>query len=98
MDILNQIAFGAIDVVGLDSIYTTVIQKWIGPLLLIAIAVFAIVFIKDRAWMKLVSFVGIAAIVALLIYAGPTLFGNGKGNGVLTKTANNIANKIDPGR
>lgn len=77
---------------GLNDLWTTVLQGWIGPIFLAAIAVFAIIFLKDRAWMKLISFVGIAAVVAVLIYAGPTLFGSG---GVFTSVAEDAATQIN---
>ena len=86
--------FDFINVVGLNSLYNEVVQKWIGPLMLIAVAVFAIVFIKDRAWMKLISFVGIAAVVAVLIYAGPALFGNNGKTAGVSKVAENLAGKV----
>lgn len=75
----------------MDALTTTIIQQWIGPLVIAGIAVFALIFLKDRAWMKLISFVGIAAVVALLVYGGPALFGS---NGSLTTTATNLAGDI----
>lgn len=86
MEILNLV-----NVVGLDTLSNTIIQQWIGPLVLAGIAVFAIIFLKDRAWMKLISFVGIAAVVALLVYGGPLLFGS---DGVLKNTAEGIATQV----
>lgn len=77
---------------GLSELWTTILQGWIGPIFLAAIAVFAIVFLKDRAWMKLISFVGIAAIVAVLIYAGPALFGDG---GTFQGVAEDAATQIN---
>ena len=88
MEILNLV-----NAVALSSLYNTVIQQWVGPLVLAGIAVFAVIFLKDRAWMKLVSFVGIAAVVALLVYGGPILFGSG---GTLTNTAKGIATEVGP--
>lgn len=75
----------------MDALTTTIIQQWIGPLVIAAIAVFALIFLKDRAWMKLISFVGIAAVVAVLVYAGPALFGS---TGSLTQTAGELAGEI----
>lgn len=75
----------------MDALTTSIIQHWIGPLVLAGIAVFAIIFLKDRAWMKLISFVGIAAVVAVLVYAGPALFGS---TGSLTTTAGNLAGQV----
>lgn len=77
---------------GLSELWTTILQGWIGPIFLAAIAVFAIVFLKDRAWMKLISFVGIAAVVAVLIYAGPVLFGDG---GTFQSVAEDAATQVN---
>lgn len=75
----------------MNALTQEIIQNWIGPLVLAGIAVFAIIFLKDRAWMKLISFVGIAAVVALLVYGGPALFGS---NGSLTGTATDLAQQV----
>lgn len=77
---------------GLVDLWNNVLSNWITPLFFAAVAVFAIIFIKDRAWMKLIGFVGIAAIVGVLIFAGPALFGN---QGALKKTAEKAAKQIN---
>lgn len=77
---------------GIKGITDNLVNNWIGPIFLLAVAAFALVFIKDRAWMKLVSFVGIAAIVGLLIFGRDLLFGSsGKLTNVATEQANNIS-------
>lgn len=77
---------------GLQDLWNTVLNNWLTPLFFAAVAVFAIIFIKDRAWMKLIGFVGIAAIVGVLIFAGPAIFGK---NGNLTKVAQNASKQIN---
>ena len=76
---------------GLNELWTNILNNWVGPLFIAAVAVFAIVFIKDRAWMKLVSFVGIAAIVGVLVFFGKDMFGS---SGTLTKAAKGNATKV----
>lgn len=78
---------------GLSGLWNTVLTNWITPLYIAAVAVFAIVFIKDRAWMKLISFVGIAAVVGVLVLAGKEIFGT-KGSG-LTGVAQKQAGQIN---
>lgn len=77
-DLLNSIQLSLIDLPagGLADLWDTVKNDWLGPIFLAAVAVFAIVFIKDRAWLKLISFIGIAAVVGLLIFASEDLFGS----------------------
>ena len=76
---------------GLSDLWNNIQQNWLGPIFLGAIAIFSIVFIKDRAWMKLLAFVGIAAIVGVLIFFGADLFGAG---GSLTGVAKDAAKQV----
>lgn len=89
---MNAFLATVIPAAGLSELWTTILQGWVGPIFLAAIAIFAIVFLKDRAWMKLISFVGIAAVVAVLIYAGPVLFGDG---GTFQSVAENAATQVN---
>lgn len=78
---------------GLNRLWDNILKNWITPIFIAMVAIFALFFIKDRAWMKLIGFVGIAAIVGVLVFAGDDLFG-GKNKG-LTKTAKNLADDIN---
>lgn len=95
MDILNVISADNVEVLnaGIGGLWTDVLKNWVTPLYVAAVAIFAIVFLKDRAWMKLIGFVGIAAVVGVLVFAGSDLFGS-KDKG-LTKVAKNAAGKIN---
>jgi len=75
----------------MNELTNEILTNWVGPLVLAAIAVFALIFLKDRAWMKLISFVGIAAVVAVLVYGGSALFGP---EGSLTQTGEYVAGTI----
>lgn len=77
---------------GLVDLWNDVLSAWITPLFFAAVAVFAFIFIKDRAWMKLLGFIGIAAIVGVLIFAAPQIFGK---DGSLTKVARDAAKQIN---
>lgn len=76
---------------GLSDLWETILDDWLTPIYLAAIAVFAIVFIKNRAWMQLISFVGIAAIVGVFVFFGEDIFGSDDG---LTGTAADLAGDI----
>lgn len=78
---------------GLNQFWNNILKNWITPIFIAMVAVFALFFIKDRAWMKLIGFVGIAAVVGVLVFAGGDLFG-GKNKG-LTKTAKGLADNIN---
>ena len=77
---------------GLTDLWNTALSGWIGPIFIAAVAVFAIMFVKDRAWMKLITFVGIAAIVAVLVFGGEALFGS---NGSLKNAAEGVAGQVN---
>lgn len=93
MDILNNLTLVEFQAAGINELWNTVLTNWITPLYLAAIAVFAFIFLKDRAWMKLIGFVGIAAVVGVLIFAGGTLFGSEDSG--LTKVAADAAKEIN---
>lgn len=71
---------------GLNNLSEYVINSWVGPLFIAAVAVFAVIFIKDRSWTKLIGLVGIAAVVSVLVFGGQTFFSDGG-------TFNNVAEK-----
>lgn len=50
-----------------EQIVTT-LQNYIGPFLLIAIAIFAIKFVKDQQFMGLIGFIAIALVVIIIFY------------------------------
>lgn len=91
MELLNNLV--EIQAAGLSDLWSSVLKNWITPLFIAAVAVFAIMFIKDRAWMKLIGFVGIAAVVGVLVFAGGELFGSSDAS--LTKVAKNAAKEIN---
>lgn len=76
---------------GLSELSNTLIDNWIAPAYLAGIALMSIIFIKDRAWMKLISFLGIAALVAIPIFFGDELFG-GEG---LSKVGSDLAKQVN---
>lgn len=77
---------------GLSGLWNTIKSNWLAPLYLAAIAVFAFVFLRDRAWMKLISFIGIAAIVGVFVFAGADWFGEG---GNLQRVGNELGSQIN---
>lgn len=89
LDFLNQ---SAVLDAGLKGLWDTIRDDWLGPIFLAAVAVFAIVFIKDRSWMKLVTFIAIAAIVSLFIFNGDGIVGS---NGTASGAAQDVMNSIN---
>lgn len=85
---MNTIVFAA----GIGNLVSSIIENWLGPAFLLFVAACAITFIKDREFRKLFSYVGIATVVALLIYAGNWLFGK---DGKLKKAVENIVEQVN---
>lgn len=76
---------------GLQGLWNKLMTGYVQWIFIGAVAIFSLVFIKDRKWMQLLSFVGIAAIVGVLIFGGEALFGKDKG---ITKAATSVAKEI----
>lgn len=60
---------------GIGGLKEILIANWIGPAFFLVVAGLAIKFIISRQFRELAGFLGIAAIVALLIFGGEGLFG-----------------------
>lgn len=78
-------------VLGLSGIWDSFLNDWLRWIFIGMVAVFAFVFIKDRAWLKLLSFAGIAIVVGVFVFAGDIFFGR---DGALTDTATGLAQEI----
>lgn len=77
---------------GLGELQSELVENWIGPAYLIAVAFFAIKFLKDREFRTLFIFIAIAIIVGLLIFFADDLFGSG---GSITKSAKGVVDKVN---
>lgn len=78
-------------ILGLEGIWTSFLNDWLRWIFIGMVAVFAFIFIKDRSWMKLLSFAGIAIVVGVFVFAGDIFFGQ---EGQLTDTASGLAQEI----
>lgn len=79
---------------GLGELQTTLVSNWIGPAFFIIVAGFAIKFIISRQFRELASFLGIAAVVALLVFNAGGLFGT---NGIFYKIAEAFSGALESG-
>ena len=79
---------------GLGTLQKTLVSNWIGPAFFIVVAGFAIKFIVSRQFRELAGFLGIAAVVALLIFNAGGLFGT---DGVFYKIANSFSGALEGG-
>lgn len=79
---------------GLGGVQSNLVSNWIGPAFFIVVAGFAIKFAISRQFRELAAFLGIAAVVALLVFNADGLFGS---DGIFTKVADGFANMIGSG-
>lgn len=79
---------------GLGSLQGNLVSNWIGPAFFIVVAGFAIKFIISRQFRELAGFLGIAAVVGLLIFNTGGLFGD---KGIFTKIAEGFSKMIGTG-
>lgn len=59
---------------GLGNLQTNLVKNWIGPLFFIVVAALSIKFIISRQFRELAGFLGIAAVVGLLVFNATGLF------------------------
>ena len=85
---LSLLAFNS----GLSGVQSNLIGNWIGPIYIVVVAGVAITFLVQREIRKLMVFFVIAAIVGVLIFLGPQLFGSG---GNVTKATKNVTDGIN---
>lgn len=62
---------------GINKLQGMLISDWIGPAFLLVVAALSIKFVVQRQFRELATFLVIAAIVAVLIFAGEQVFGSG---------------------
>lgn len=91
MEFLNTIV--SMPGAGFVETWDNVLKYWVTPIYLAFVAFMAFKYLKNESIMKLITFVGIAAVVGVLIFAGADLFGS-KDKG-LTGAANEVAKNVN---
>ena len=81
---LDTLIIGAASSNGLNGLWNGILQNWITPVYLAAIAIGAFMFIRSQQLTKLIMFLVVAAIVGVLIFGGRALFGDKGQGGALT--------------
>lgn len=77
---------------GLQTLQKSFINNWIGPAFLIVVAAVSIKFLMSRQFRELFAFVVIAMIVAVFIFAGQRMFGEG---GIFTQIGEGAAEQLN---
>lgn len=76
---------------GVTALMDWLLSSWIGPIFFVVVAAVSITFLINRQFRMLWQFVAIAAVIGLLIFAGPWLFGS---DGVFTNVGKDAGEKI----
>lgn len=63
------------DIATMQDVWTSIVNKWIGPLVFIIIGALSLKFLLNRQWSQFISFLGIGIMVAVIIYIAPNMFG-----------------------
>lgn len=79
---------------GISTTTTNIAKNWIGPIFILGTAGMSLMFLKDREFRKLISFLVICGIIGLMIYAGDSLFGE---KGLFTNMGAGVANEVKTG-
>lgn len=82
---------------GLSSAWDTIVNDWLGPILIAIITVVAITLLIRKQIAGFITFALVAVVAAVLVFNADSLFGKDKG---LTKVgsdfASEVTNTIDP--
>jgi uncharacterized membrane protein len=76
----------------LSSVYTMLSQHYLGPVVIILCACFAVMYLVKREIRPMLVMIAMAAMVAIVIYAGPTLFSQ---NSTLVRNGAEIAKQVN---
>lgn len=79
---------------GLTNLWDGILNNWITPVYLAAVAIGAFMFIRSQQLTKLIMFLVVAAIVGVLIFGGRALFGDGGQSKGFTKMFEATGNKV----
>lgn len=90
----DTLIIGAASSTGLNGLWTGILNNWITPLYLAAVAIGAFMFIRSQQLTKLIMFLVVAAIVGVLIFGGRALFGDGGQSKGFTKMFEATGNKV----
>jgi uncharacterized membrane protein len=76
----------------LTGIYSAVVQHYLGPVVIILCGCFAVMYLVKREIRPMLVMIAMAAVVAIVLYAGPALLGQ---NSTLVRNGGEIAKQIN---
>jgi uncharacterized membrane protein len=76
----------------LAGVYSTVVQHYLGPVVIILCACFAIMYLVKREVRPMLVMIAMAVLVAIVLYAAPALFSQ---SSTLVRNGGEIAKQIN---
>lgn len=91
MIILNSIVYVA-DLADLSDVWTSVVQKWVSPIIIMVMGTLSLKFLLNRQWSQFINFLTIGIAVAVVVYIAPEYFSQ---NSAAIKSASDTAKMIN---
>lgn len=91
MIILNSIVYAA-DLADLSAVWNSMVQKWIGPFIIMVMGTLSLKFLLNRQWSQFINFLSIGIGVAVVVYIAPVMFNE---NSDLINSASDTAKMIN---
>ncbi|XOQ64160.1 MAG: DUF1538 domain-containing protein [Bifidobacterium crudilactis] len=76
----------------LSSVYSMVVQHYLGPAVIILCAAFAVMYLVKREIRPMLVMIAMAVLVAIVLYAAPSLFSQ---NSAIVRNGGEIAKQIN---
>jgi chromate transport protein ChrA len=76
----------------LSGVWSALVQHYIGPAIIIITGFFAVMYLVKREIRPMLVFLALAVIVAVVVYAAPSLLGQ---NSTLVKNGSELAKQIN---
>lgn len=89
--IINNIVMSA-DLADLSDVWTSVVQKWVSPIIIMVMGTLSLKFLLNRQWSQFINFLSIGIVVAVVVYIAPEYFAQ---NSAAVKSVSDTAKMIN---
>ena len=84
--------FGSAYLADLSSVYSTLAQHYLGPVVIMLCACFAVMYFVKREIRPMLVMIAMAVVVAIVLYAAPSLFSQ---SSTLVRSGGEIAKQVN---
>lgn len=88
----DNITIHAANLADLTSVWSALVQHYIGPAIIIITGFFAVMYLVKNQIRPMLVFLALAVIVAVVVYAAPSLLGQ---NSTLVRNGGELAKQIN---